>query len=89
VRRVMAWLSSTPEPWSALRLRASGLPIVFPGQWCMTKSNWAKVSDHCTCLRLSFFGHEVFQAFMIHPDLELIRSSFQKVPPFFQCSDDG
>jgi len=64
VSKVMSQLSSAPEPWSALRLRASGFPIVFLDWWCMTKSKRARVSDHRACLRLSFFADMKYSKFL-------------------------
>jgi len=33
--------------------------------------------------------HEVLQVLVVHPDFYRVSSSFQKVPPFFQCTDDS
>ena len=56
VSKVRFWLSSILDPWSDLWLNASGLPIVFLGQWCKRKSNLAKSNNHWACLWFSFLA---------------------------------
>jgi len=33
--------------------------------------------------------HEVLQVLVVHPDFYWVPGSFQKVPPFFQHTDDS
>ena len=40
---------------------------------------------HLPAVKL-FSGHEVLQILMIHPDLNLMRTSLQIMPPRLQCS---
>ena len=89
VSRVTFWLSSIPVLWSALRLNALDLPIVFLGRWCRIKSNLANNKDHLACLWFNFLATMKYSRFLWSIDFELMLCSFQKVSPLFQGSDDG
>jgi len=56
VRRTILSLSSKPVPWSDWWDSASVFTMLFPGRWCMMKSNQAKSRAHLACLRLSFLA---------------------------------
>ena len=64
VSKTMLSLSLTPEPWSYLQLRASDLPIVLPGQWCMAKSNLDSSRDQQACPWSNFLAVMKYSRFL-------------------------
>jgi hypothetical protein len=64
VSKTMLSLSPAPEPWSDLQLKASDLPMVLPGRWCMRKSNLPRSRDQQACLWFSFLAVMKYSRFL-------------------------